>query len=423
MNKILITFDEAKKMAKSVMKRCNILGKISENKNIITRLYLSKEHKHVNIIVEKWMQKAGMKTWQDEVGNICGRYEGNTLNSSAILMASHLDTVKNAGKYDGILGVLSSIEIVHWFHKKNLRFNFAIEVIGFADEEGVRFGIPFLGSKGIIGEWIKDWLNIIDNKGISLKRAMEGFGLNPNFFNKASRAKDDFITYLELHIEQGPYLYLEKLPLAVVKGINGMYHLECKFIGESGHAGTVPMSCRKDVFFAFSEWLMFLRKNIQKEKYSKKIVSTIGKFNCFPNVTNVIPESIVFSLDLRSIDNIILDNFLEEILNYAKKISYFYKTTFIYKKKYHSFSVFFDEKLQEILLKTIKYFQKRTIEIYSGAGHDAISFAKRCPTGMIFIRCKKGISHNPNESVLDTDVALSLQVFIKFIININQNFL
>ena len=201
--------------------RCNELALLSEDCGALTRIYLSEQHQQANQLVGTWMREAGMHVWQDAVGNICGRYEGGEPDAPALLLGSHLDTVRNAGKYDGMLGVITAIELVSRFHQQNKRFPFAIEVVGFGDEEGVRFGVTLLGSRGLAGSWGDDWLEKQDRDGISLAQALRRFGLDPDLISQAKRKSSELIGYLELHIEQGPLLESNDLALGVVTAING----------------------------------------------------------------------------------------------------------------------------------------------------------------------------------------------------------
>ena len=202
--------------AERVMARADALAAISETPNALTRVYLSTQHLQANQLVGQWMSQAGMTVWQDSVGNICGRYEGEQEGAPAVLLGSHLDTVRNAGRYDGMLGVLTAIEVVDSLHQQEKRLAQAIEIVGFCDEEGTRFGITLLGSRGLTGTWPESWLDKCDANGVSVAQAMVLAGLDPARVPLAARNKDDFSAYLELHIEQGPCLEQQRLALGVV---------------------------------------------------------------------------------------------------------------------------------------------------------------------------------------------------------------
>ncbi|MBK4765135.1 MAG: allantoate amidohydrolase [Pantoea sp. Brub] len=407
---MMMNINEARIAAKRVMLRCKELSKISSTKNGLTRTYLSKEHLQANKLVGNWMAEAGMEIWQDAVGNICGRYESIKLGAPALVLGSHLDTVYNAGYYDGVLGVLAAIEIVHWLNKNKIHFIVSIEVIGFGDEEGIRFGIPFLGSKGISGTWHKNWVCKSDINNITIKQAMKEIGLDSNKISYAARNKEDIIAYLELHIEQGPCLENEDLALGVVTNIHAARRFECKFIGESGHAGTVPMSYRKDALVASAKWISFIEEialiNISQ------VVATVNIINCKPGAVNIIPGKVDLLLDIRASKNYILDYLISIILNKAKYIAKCSGLNFKFNELYRMKSIVFDSDLKKILCDVLIKTQGRCFSLPSGAGHDAVSFAKNWPVAMIFIRNHRGISHHPSESVDLEDVTLALQAYL-----------
>ena len=254
--------------AARVMARAERLAAISETPEGLTRVYLSPQHLDANQQVAHWMRQAGMIVWQDSVGNICGRYEGREEGAPAILLGSHLDTVRNAGRYDGMLGVLAAIEVVQSLHNQARRLAQAIEIVGFCDEEGTRFGITLLGSKGLTGSWPQTWLAQRDAEGISLAQAMVNAGLDPSRVHSASRPAEDFSAYLELHIEQGPRLEQAGSALGVVEAINGARRLNCCFTGEAGHAGTVPMDQRRDALAAAAECILRARRASREATWS-----------------------------------------------------------------------------------------------------------------------------------------------------------
>lgn len=309
---------QAQQAGNRVMTRSDELASISETQGQLTRVYLSPEHLRANQQVAEWMQAAGMRTWQDEVGNICGRYEGQTANAPAILLGSHLDSVRNAGRYDGPLGVLTAIETVSWLHQQNIRLPVAVEVVGFADEEGTRFGITLLGSKGITGRWPESWANHPDAKGITVAQAMQACGLDVAKIGQAARRPEEIAAYLELHIEQGPCLEDAGLALGVVTAINGARRLNCRFTGLAGHAGTVPMTHRKDALAAAAEWMVFIESCTQQR--GSQLVATVGTISCAPGAVNVIAGEAKLSLDIRGPQDEPLAALLETLLEQGNKL-------------------------------------------------------------------------------------------------------
>jgi len=395
--------------AERVMARADALAAISETPDALTRVYLSAQHLQANQLVGEWMRQAGMTVWQDSVGNICGRYEGAQEGAQAVLLGSHLDTVRNAGRYDGMLGVLTAIEVVDGLHQQGRHLAQAIEIVGFGDEEGTRFGITLLGSRGITGSWPQGWLETCDASGISVAQAMVQAGLDPARVALAARHQDDFSACLELHIEQGPCLEQEGLALGVVEAINGARRLSCRFTGEAGHAGTVPMNHRKYALAAAAEWMVLI-ENTTRQRGGNR-VATVGELRCLPGAVNVIPGEVALSLDIRGPQDAPLDALLAELLAQAQTIAARRGLSFSAEEFYRIAATPCDARLQELLGQAVESVQGRSLSLPSGAGHDTIALAERWPVGMLFVRCKGGVSHHPAESVMAEDVALAIEAF------------
>nr|WP_318385058.1 allantoate amidohydrolase [uncultured Enterobacter sp.] len=400
---------DAAQHASRVMARCEALAQISETPDSLTRVYLSRQHLHANAQVARWMEEAGMTTWQDAVGNICGRYDAADDAAPAVLLGSHLDTVRNAGRYDGMLGVLTAIEIVDWLNRHDLRGEQAIEIVGFADEEGTRFGITLLGSRGLTGSWPDGWLSCEDGQGVSVAQAMVSAGLDPSRIDRAERLPDAFTAYLELHIEQGPVLEQENLALGVVTAINGARRLSCRFEGVAGHAGTVPMSHRRDALTAAAEWTLFVEQTTRR--WGPELVATVGTLSCEPGAVNVIPGEVTLTLDIRSPSDGQRETLLRALLDEADQIALRRGVSFTHDIFYSIPATLCDAGLQSALVNACETVQGRALLLPSGAGHDAIAIAERWPSAMLFVRCEGGISHHPAESVQVSDVALALQAF------------
>ncbi len=400
---------EMQQVAARVMARADELAAISETPDALTRVYLSPQHLEANQRAARWMTQAGMTVWQDSVGNICGRYEGEQEGAPAILLGSHLDTVRNAGRYDGMLGVLAAIEVVHGLHQQGRRLKQAIEIVGFCDEEGTRFGITLLGSRGITGTWPESWLAQTDADGVSVAQAMVLAGLDPARIHLAARRPEEIAAYLELHIEQGPCLEQEGLALGVVEAINGARRLNCRFTGEAGHAGTVPMSHRKDALAAAAEWMVQV-ETLTREQGGNR-VATVGTLRCAPGAVNVIPGDVTLTLDIRGPHDQPLDALLDTLLNEAQAIASRRQLRFSAEEFYRIAATACDSGLQQVLSEAVQAVQGRSLTLPSGAGHDAIAIAERWPSAMLFVRCKGGISHHPAESVTADDVALAIAAY------------
>ncbi|BCU91767.1 Zn-dependent hydrolase [Yersinia pseudotuberculosis] len=405
---------EAEQAALQVLARCDVLAAISESPEGLTRVYLSPEHLRANRQVGEWMQAVGMQVWQDTVGNICGRYEGRQPGAPAILLGSHLDTVRNAGRYDGMLGVLTALEVVGYLHRHQQRLPVAIEVIGFADEEGTRFGITLLGSKGVTGRWPVEWLNTTDADGISVAQAMVRAGLDPMDIGQSARAANAFCAYLELHIEQGPCLENAGLALGVVTDINGARRLQCQFTGLAGHAGTVPMGQRQDALAGAAEWVCAVEALTAAQ--GEHLVATVGTLTCLPGAVNVIPGQVRLTLDIRGPNDRGVNDLLTRLLAEAEAIATRRGITFTAEGFYRIKATACDSALQQCISQSISQVQGRCLALPSGAGHDAIAMAECWPVGMLFVRCKGGVSHHPDESVTSSDVAVAIQAYLEAVL-------
>lgn len=395
-----------------VMARCDELAAISEFAEGLTRVYLSPEHLRANARVGEWMQAAGMRVWQDAVGNICGRYEGLRDGARALLLGSHLDTVRNAGRYDGMLGVVAAIETVQYLHDRDIRLPLAIEIVGFADEEGTRFGITLLGSRGLTGSWPQGWVDQTDADGVSVAQAMAAVGLDAAHIARAARAPDDFAAYLELHIEQGPCLEREGLALGVVTAINGARRLNCRFVGMAGHAGTVPMNHRKDALAAAAQWMVQIEAQTAQRD---PLVATVGSLQCHPGAVNVIPGEVALTLDVRGPDDQALAQLLDDLLRGGEAIAHQRGLEFRASQYYGIPATRCDAAMQASLARVLTDVQGRSLALPSGAGHDAIAMAERWPVGMLFVRCKGGVSHHPAEAVEVDDVALAIRACVDWV--------
>lgn len=419
MVKLVMNEAEARVAALRVMQRADELAAISATPEGLTRVYLSPEHLRANYLVASWMERIGMTTWQDAVGNICGRYEGVTEGARAIVLGSHLDTVRNAGRYDGMLGVLAALEVVAFLYQHDLQLDQAIEIVGFGDEEGTRFGVTLLGSRGMTGTWPENWLACEDGAGISVAQALVSAGFDPSRISSAARLPEEFSAYLELHIEQGPVLEQANLALGVVTAINGARRLNCRFEGEAGHAGTVPMAGRKDALAAAAQWMTRIEEATLS--YGPDVVATVGTLQCSPGAVNVIPGDVHLTLDIRSPQDESLEALLHLLLQEGERIATVRGLKFSAESYYSIPATPCDEDLQTQLSLAVSQVQGQSLSLPSGAGHDAIAIAERWPVGMLFVRCGRGISHHPAESVMEADVAQAVQAYTQAVYRLAQS--
>lgn len=400
-----------------ISQRIDELGRISKSSKGVTRLAFTQEFQEGQKLVKKWMIEAGMTVRIDHLNNIIGRYEGMNPEAPAILIGSHLDTVIDGGKYDGMLGVISGIEIVHVFSESGYRMENPIEVIGFCDEEGVRFHTTFLGSKTIAGTFKEETLYAMDDKGISLRETLKQLGLKPVRFQEAAYHPNDVLCYLELHIEQGPVLEDLGHPVGVVTGIAGASRYTFKITGFAGHAGTVPILLRKDALIGASEFILEIEK-LAKE--NAPIVATVGMLSVNPGASNVIPGEVTGTLDIRDTDSSRKERVINEIFRTAHEICEKRHLTFEYKKVMETAPVLCDQEMKAAIETAILLNGMNPISLVSGAGHDAVAMADLTKIGMIFVRCKGGISHNPKEFTSVEDMEMGTMVLLESIIRLTS---
>ena len=396
--------------AQRVMDRIEQLAAFSSMHGAVTREYLTDEHKAAHQQIQQWMEEAGLQTWQDEVGNQWGRLCSENPTEGTVILGSHSDTVVNAGKYDGTLGVIMAIETLDALKSVNLPFH--VDVVAFADEEGTRFNTTLLGSSGVAGTWDQDWLDIEDAFDITIAQAMKNFGLNTDSIPEASRANDAIKAYLEVHIEQGPVLESNNLPVGIVTGIAGAKRFMVDVSGIAGHAGTVPIELRQDALCAVAEMIS------ATEAYATEqgIVATVGKCSLKNGAVNVIPGEVEFSLDIRSQDQAKLESCCEQLLHLFSTIAKKRQVTVAAEKIYEAPAVACDSKLQSTWASVVESVTRERVHFLpSGAGHDAMMMANIAPIGMLFLRCEKGISHNPVENVMVEDVETGLICFEEMI--------
>ncbi len=395
--------------AEKVIARCRQLAAFTEVPGEITRTFLSPPMQDVHNLVREWMQAAGMSVTIDIVGNIRGLYPGFEPNSNRLLIGSHLDTVPNSGAFDGPLGVVLGIALVEHIHAHQIKLPFPIEVIGFSEEEGVRFSKPFLGSLGITRGLSADHLLLKDANGISLAEAMNAFGIDPRNRHDMLR---NILAYIEFHIEQGPVLDSESASLAVVDAIIGQSRFELTFTGSANHAGTTPMHLRHDALAAAAEWI------VNVETYAQSVpnlVATVGKIHAEPNAGNVVPGAVTTSLDVRHADNKVRNFAHGAIIESAKSSASKRGVQLSYSCLSTQDSVAMDPQFTKLLHTAASRAGHPSRIMSSGAGHDAMILARYFPTAMLFLRSPGGISHHPDETVLPQDVEAALATGIEFL--------
>ena len=396
--------------ATRVMRRCAAVAQITERPGEIVRTFLSPSMDEVHRTMRPWMEAAGMTVAVDRAGNLRGVYPASAdEDQPRLLIGSHLDTVPNAGAYDGVLGVLMGIALVESISGGTLPF--AIEVVGFSDEEGTRFGAPFLGSRALVGELSGSLLDCADDGGSTVRQALEEFAARrPGAVDPLLPPRS--VAWLEFHIEQGPVLENRNLPLGVVEGLAAQSRSHVIFRGHAGHAGTTPMNLRHDALAAAAEWITLSEELAER---FEGVVATVGQMQVEPGAVNVIPGLVRCSLDVRHATDAVRDATLRAIYEEARAVGK-RRGVAVEMETYHVHpAVRFDAALVDLADRAIAQAGHPAIRMTGGAGHDAMILAPHIPSAMIFLRNPGGISHHPDESVAEQDVAAGLHAGMCFL--------
>jgi len=395
--------------ADRIIARCRQIAACTDVPGETTRLFLSPSMHQVHALLRNWMQEAGMTVHIDSIGNLRGLWPGQTSDAPRLLIGSHLDTVPNAGAFDGILGVVLGVAIFEELHGQHLPF--AIEVIGFSEEEGVRFSKPFLGSLALIGKLDADTLARKDRDGITVLEAIQNFGLDPANLRTAALSEEAF-AYLEFHIEQGPILEAESASLGIVESLVGQTRLQLTFTGHANHAGTTPMHLRHDALTTAADWIVAV------EEYANAhtgLVATVGRLEASPNAGNVIAGQVTTSLDIRHANDQARHTAVSSLTNSANSAAAKRGVQLSVQTQLEQPAVPMSPSLTHLLQAAAEKagFPSRTMT--SGAGHDAMIVAQRLPTTMLFLRSPGGLSHHPDESVLPQDIEAALATAMEFL--------
>jgi allantoate deiminase len=385
---------------------------MSEEPDRITRRFLTPPVHQVHAHLRARMEALSMTVHVDAAGNLCGLWQPAGAGGARLIMGSHIDTVPNAGAYDGILGVALALEWVAL--AQELALPLALEVIAFSEEEGVRFGVPFIGSRVVAGRFDPALLEFKDSDGVTMEQAILDYGLDPGHIAEAA-VDGDVLGFVELHVEQGPVLDSAGLSVAAVSEIMGQTRLSLKFTGQANHAGTTPMRLRRDALFAAAEWITAV------ETYAlatEGLVATIGKLSVDPNASNVIPGVAQLSLDVRHPDDTSRNDAVDSLLAKANVIAARRGLTATCVREMDQPAVPMDERLTAFVTEAIDACGLRVKTMPSGAGHDAMVMAARMPAAMLFLRSPGGISHHPAETVLEEDVEAALHVGRKFLLRL-----
>ena len=396
--------------AKNIVDRCRELARITDVPGQTTRLFLSPATRDAHTLLLWWMRKAGLDGRVDDAGNLRGVRLAADGPAARVVLFSHIDSVPNAGAFDGPLGVVLGIEALGILAEETLPFS--VEVIAFSEEEGVRFGFPFFGSMAVTGQVVPATLERRDQDGVSVAEALYAFGLRPqNIANSCTLAPETFAA-LEVHIEQGPVLEAEDLSLAVVEAIVGQSRFELTFTGEANHAGTTPMRMRHDALAAAAQWVTDV------ERYAanyQQLVATVGQLEVLPGAVNVVPGGVRATLDVRHPKDESRHSAVANLLTKAELAAAQRGVRVSAKAMSNQGSVPMDRELVMALQRAAERAGHETHQMFSGAGHDAMILAPNVPTAMLFVRSPGGLSHHPDEDVRVEDVAAALATVLEFL--------
>jgi allantoate deiminase len=398
-----------KERAQRAIAECERIATMSEEPDRITRRFLTPPVREVHAHLRRRMEAMGMGVHCDAIGNLRGLWLPERTQSKRLIVGSHIDTVPDAGAFDGVLGVTLALECADL--ARELKLPLPIEVIAFCEEEGVRFGVPFLGSRAVAGRFDPALLALSDADGITLEAAIREFGLDPSRIEEAAIG-DDVLAMLEMHIEQGPVLESENLSLAAVDGIAGQSRYAVEFRGRANHAGTTPMRMRQDALAGAAEWIGVVEALALA---TEGLAATVGSARVEPNAGNVIPGAALLSLDVRHLQDAVREQAAEALLKQADAIAARRGLCVQCTRQMDQPAVPMDERMTAFLAKAMEAAGMPQKRMPSGAGHDAMVIAARIPAAMLFLRSPGGISHHPAESIHEQDVEAALEVGRKFL--------
>jgi len=388
------------------------LGRISDEPTNLTRTFLSPAMGLANAKVGEWMREAGLSVRVDSVGNLIGRCESAHPGAKTLLLGSHLDTVRAGGRFDGALGVLLPIVALRELRRRQLELPFHVEVLGFAEEEGVRFASGYIGSGGYTGRLKESFLQLRDDQGVTMRQALEKFNGGAFGPPTAAHLRKNLLGYVEVHIEQGPVLETEDLATGVVSAIAGQSRFKLTWTGQSSHAGTTPMALRRDALAGAAEFIVGVEAVARRRP---GLVATVGSLTVAPGAANVIPGTVVHTLDVRHARDAVRRAALEELGEFSKSVATRRSLKSRWQRTQENGAVACSPTLTAALTRSVKAVQGRSIVLPSGAGHDGVVVSELAPIAMLFVRCRKGLSHHPDEFASASDVGVALAIMIDFL--------
>jgi allantoate deiminase len=393
-----------------LMARLDAFAGFTDEPRRLTRLFLSEAHRRAAHAFIAWCSEAGLQARIDAAGNVVARYEGRRAGAPALMLGSHIDTVRDAGSYDGNYGALAALAVVETLSGRDERLDHAVEIVAFGDEEGVRFRTTLTGSRALAGNYPEDVLDQKDAEGVLMRDALLAFGGDPE--RAASLRRPHVAAFVEAHIEQGPTLEAEGLPLGVVTAINGATRLEIGVDGIAGHAGATPMNLRRDALAAAAEMMLAIEERARREL---DLVATVGRVEVWPGAANVIPGHVQFSIDLRAPSDANRVGAVADVETRIFAIAAARGMRATIARSHEAGAYACDPNIVAGLTKAVEAVGVPPRLLPSGAGHDTMAMGKLCPAGMLFVRCKDGVSHNPLESITVEDCAIGLKALTQFV--------
>jgi len=407
--------DYTPQLGKTIMQWAEQIGAWSDDDNGLTCAYMTDAHRRTATQIAAWMREAGMQVEIDAVGNVVGRYLSDNPAAKTLMTGSHYDTVRNGGKYDGREGILLPIAIVKHLHERGEKLPFHFEIVGFSEEEGVRFKSTFLGSNAIIGQFNMELLNNLDSDGISMRDALLKAGHDPAAIPTIARNPADLLGYVEVHIEQGPVLLNRDLPVGIVTSIAGSSRYLVHLKGVASHAGTTPMSMRKDAAAAAAEIILYVEQRCSQDQHAA-LVGTVGQLQVPNGSTNVIAGACLLSLDIRAAQDTVRDAAVQDVLAKIAEIGARRSVDVKLENTVNAAAAPCAPWLMQQLAAATERAGVPAFELASGAGHDAMTIARITDVAMLFTRCGNGgISHNPLETMTADDAEVSAQILLDFL--------
>lgn len=405
-------------LGRRIVELCDELAQFSEEPGRLTCTYLTPTHRAAAAQLKAWMQAAGLEAGIDTVGNVIGRYRSTDANAKTMIVGSHYDTVRNAGRYDGRLGITTGLVVAEEIARRQLKLPFHLELIGFAEEEGVRFGTAYLGSRVIVGKVEPQILQRRDASGTTIAELIASIGGNPGDIQAQARRPDELLGYLEVHIEQGPVLLKADLPLGIVSAIAGSVRYAVVITGIAGHAGTVPMAARHDAAAAAAELTLYVEALCRQ---TPGLVGTVGQLNVPGGAINVIPSRCDLSLDIRSEHEGKLESAVGAIHRRIGEIELSRGVTIDVTELQRTPVVPCSPSLQNLFAEALQKVSVPVRLLPSGAGHDAVMFDGTAPLAMLFVRCGNGgVSHSPLETVTEADAGLAANVLFDVLMSVHD---